>query len=61
MNDYNWAEGTRLNLKEKYIHLVLSISDYYRKGGRNFKAMEILKKGFKMDPLNGRITIISCI
>jgi two-component SAPR family response regulator len=56
VNDYNWAEGTRLNLKEKYIHLVLSISDYYRKGGRNFKAMEILKKGFNMDPLNGRIT-----
>ena len=55
-NEYNWAARTRLNLKEKYILLVLSISDYYRENGQNIKAVEYLKKGFKTDPLNSRIT-----
>lgn len=55
-NEYNWAEKTRLDLREKYIRIVLALSDSHRSAGKPFKSLELLKQGFGFEPLNSRIT-----
>lgn len=54
-NDYTWAEVNRLNSKEKYIQLLLYIASYYVEQKKNGEAIEFLKTGFSLDPLDGKI------
>lgn len=54
-NNYSWSERNRLNLKEKYIRLLLRVADYYKAENQNNKAIEFLKLGFTFEPLSGNL------
>jgi two-component SAPR family response regulator len=51
-NDYSWAERNRLYLKEKYINLVLKLSNIYNDLKENNKKFELLKIGLSFEPLH---------
>lgn len=52
VDGFQWAERKRVLLKEKYINLLLNITDYYKTVGKHAKTTELLKTGLKHEPLN---------
>ncbi|HYE84498.1 MAG TPA: response regulator [Clostridia bacterium] len=50
--EYEWAERKRQLLRERFIHLLIAISDYYKTGGIYQKATEWLKTGLMHEPLH---------
>ncbi len=52
-NDYTWAEGRKLFLREKHVQLILSVTNYYNRLNQFEKSIELLKNGLKFEPLYG--------
>jgi len=56
-NDYIWAERHRLNLKDKYLHLLVAIARYYEKNNKgNSRIISLMETGFTAAPLDREIT-----
>jgi two-component SAPR family response regulator len=55
-NDYKWSISSSLNLKEKYIRLILLAVDYYANNNDTQKAITLLKDAFLKECNNDAIT-----
>ncbi len=53
--EYAWAERKRQMLKERFILLLLQISEYYRKNGEPQKDIFWLKQGLLREPLHREV------
>lgn len=51
-NDFPWALRNRLQLKEKYLQMLLDMADYYKSAQKHRQIMELLKTGLKYEPLH---------
>jgi len=51
-NQFQWSERSRMMLKEKYIQLLLDMSEYYKFAGKQNRAAELLKTGLVHEPLH---------
>lgn len=53
--EYAWSERKRQMLKERFILLLLQISEYYREGGEPEKSIFWLKQGLLREPLHREV------
>ncbi|KJS13866.1 MAG: hypothetical protein VR67_01995 [Peptococcaceae bacterium BRH_c8a] len=51
-NQFQWSQRSRMQLKEKYVQLVLDMAEYYKAVGEQDRAAELLKTGLKHEPLH---------
>ncbi len=54
-NEFQWAERSRVLIKEKYIHILLKMAEYYKTARKHSKTVELLIIGLKHEPLHDDI------
>jgi len=53
--DYNWVAIKRLLLEERYLTIILAISEYYKSIANYLKAANWMKVGLQREPLHGEL------
>lgn len=51
-NQFYWSERNRISIKEKYIILILAMTEYYRSRGQYNKSIHLLKNSLNHEPLH---------